>query len=700
MKQLLQDLKKGSTELYELPVPNVKKGHLLIKTHYSLLSSGTEKMLVNFGKANIIDKAFQQPEKVKEVLYKAKNDGIKATFEAVNSKLDELLQLGYSNVGKVIDIGDEVNEFEVGDLVISNGPHAEIVLVPKNLCAKLPVDINQEAAVFTVLGSIGLQGIRLAKPNLGETYLVSGMGLIGLLTAQLLISQNCKVLGIEIDKEKCRIAESLGIKVLNLSSGIDPVSWCINMTNGIGVDGAIITASTVSTEPIHVAAEACRKRGKIILIGSTGLDLKRNLFYKKELTFQVSCSYGPGRYDPNYEEKGIDYPIGFVRWTEKRNFEAIIDCLNQNKINTEKLISHRFSFDKSREAYSLLTSNKSSLGIVFKYPQEITIKDRVELNEKFRQDKKNNPSLNPSIGVIGTGNYAKRNLIPLFYKFNANLVGISASSGLGPTQLGGKFGFKYATTNVGKLISDKEINSIVIATRHDSHAEFIVDSLNKRKNIFVEKPLCLNKKELNKIKNAYTGETILMVGFNRRFSPLIKDLKRQLKDLSGVKSFIYTCNAGFIDADHWIHQPDQGGGRLLGEACHFVDLIRFLADSEILDMKLTSTKDNKINSDTFSLQIKFRNGSIGTIHYFSNGNKSYPKENIKVFGNGRIFELNNFRTLRAWGVPNFKIKRLFSQDKGQSACVKAFLDAIYFQKSSPIPIKEIIEVHESILKVI
>ena len=701
MKQFIQHLSSGLGEVRNIPAPALKAGRLLIKSHCSLLSAGTERMLVNFAQSNLLEKAKQQPDKVKQVLEKVKTDGFINTFDSVKSKLEQPIPLGYSNVGEVLQIGAGVKGFNVGDRVVSNGSHAELVLVPQNLCALIPDEVNDEEASFTVLASIALQGIRLVEPTLGETFLVSGLGLIGLLTSQLLVSQNCKVLGIDPDPKKCYLAKSLGIETLCLEEGSDPLNWCLDYTGGLGVDGALITASTSSSEPIHLAANACRQRGRIVLIGVTGCDLRRDLFYKKELSFQVSCSYGPGRYDVNYEEQGQDYPIGFVRWTEQRNFQAILNSLAKGLIKTDILISSRYDFDNAPEAYTELLNCSSSLGIIFTYKENKELLNKsVEIKgkESSRFIKK---SLEPNLGFIGAGNYAGRSLIPAFAKTGANFSCIAALSGLNPYYIGNKFNFKKATTDLNELINDPEINAIIISTRHNSHCDLICRCLRACKHVFVEKPLCLNTEQLNLIKSTYTGRNILMVGFNRRFSPLIMQLKKRLESKTGPKAFVYTCNAGAIPFDHWTQDPDVGGGRLMGEACHFLDILRFLADSSILDVYLTTIPGFESCSDTFSLQIKFFDGSIGSIHYFSNGSNSFPKERLEVFVSGNVFCLDNYRKLKAWGVPGFVTKRSFSQDKGQFNCAQAFLNALDSKKGQPpIPVEQLFEVQAWLNKVL
>ena len=702
MKQLLQSLTTGQTDLVDMPSPSVSSGRLLIRSSCSLVSAGTERMLIDFGKANLIDKARQQPDKVQQVFEKARSEGFSPAFEAVKSKLDQPISLGYSNVGLVVAVGDNVSGFKVGDRVVSNGPHAELVSVPKNLCALIPPGVSDESASFTVLASIGLQGIRLAQPTLGETFVVSGLGLIGLLTAQLLAAHGCRVLGLDPDPSKCALAEDLGFSSITLMPGVDPVAWCHEQTSGCGVDGVLITAATSSSDPVHVAAQACRQRGRIVLVGVTGLELRRDLFYKKELSFQVSCSYGPGRYDPFYEQQGHDYPIGFIRWTEQRNFQAVLHSMASDVLCTESLISHRFSIEKASLAYDLLSSSDPSLGILLSYPGTANADERTVC---LRSDSSTFDSLplqrdKPHLGVIGSGNYASRILLPSFVKAGACFHTLVASNGIGPVHFGRKFGFRQASTDVSALLADPSCNTVVIATRHDSHAQFVQQALDAGKHVFVEKPLCISSEELAAIEAAHTGEHLLMVGFNRRFAPLLVDLQQQLSRLSGPKAFVYTCNAGAIPVDHWTQDRALGGGRLLGEACHFVDLLRHLAASPIDHLQLLSADDIKPCPDTFSLHLRFVDGSIGTVHYFACGSKAFPKERLEVFTAGKVLRLDNYRKLQAWGIPGFSTRRLFSQDKGQQACCAAFLKAIEVGGPPPIPVSELFEVQRWLLEAV
>ena len=634
-----------------------------------------------------------------DVLQKARSDGFLSAKEAVQSKLDQPIPIGYCSVGTVVDIGSGVTGFQVGDRVVCNGPHAELAAVPQHLCASIPAGVSFESACFTILASIGLQGIRLAQPTFGETFVVSGLGLIGLLTAQLLKAQGCRVLGLDPDPSKCSLAAELGVTALNLSLGIDPVAWCLEQSGGVGVDGVLITAATSSSEPVHVAAQACRQRGRIVLVGVTGLDLRRDLFYKKELSFQVSCSYGPGRYDPSYEQHGRDYPIGFVRWTEQRNFQAVLHALDTGALLTESLISHRFSIGQAAAAYELLSSPEVSLGILLQYSGTADTKQRlIALPAEPAANTLPLRPGQPQLGVIGAGNYSSRILIPAFTKAGARFHTLTASSGSGPVHFGRKYGFRQASTDVPSLLADTSCNTVVIATRHDSHASLVQQALAAGKHVFVEKPLCLTAEELTAIEAAYTGEYLLMVGFNRRFAPLLIDLQQQLTRFSGPKAFISTCNAGAIPLDHWCQDPALGGGRLLGEACHFVDLLRHLADSPIEDLQLLCATDGKPCPDTFSLQLRFADGSIGTVHYFANGSKSFPKERLEVFAAGNVLCLDNYRKLKAWGIPGFRTRRLLSQDKGQTACCAAFLKAIEVGGPPPIPLSELFEVQRWLLE--
>lgn len=702
MKQILQDMAKGGTTITEAPAPKVSTGTLLINTAVTLISAGTERSLVDFGKASMLDKARQQPEKVKMVLEKVKTDGLMTTVDAVKSKLAQPLPLGYCNVGVVADIGRDVTGFKVGDRVLSNGPHADVVRVGKNLCAKIPDNVTNEEAVFTVVASIGLQGIRLVQPTLGETVVVTGVGLIGLLTVQMLRAQGCRVLAIDFDQTKLELAKQFGAEICNPGLGEDPVAAGIAFSGGDGVDAVIITASTKSNDPVTQAARMCRKRGRIVLVGVVGLELNRADFYEKELTFQVSCSYGPGRYDPAYEEHGHDYPIAFVRWTEQRNFVAILDMMSSGLVDVKPLISHKIAFENAIEAYDILSNDKAALGILLQYGSAAYSRhtDSVALSATTQFVKSA-----PIVGFVGAGNYASRMLIPAFKAAGAQLHSIATSGGINGVVHGEKAGFSQATTDTAAMINHPEINTIAIVTRHNSHSRFVVDALRSGKHVFVEKPLAITLDELAQVKQAYDQAEIkpqLMVGFNRRFSPQVQKMKALLSVVKEPKSFIMTMNAGAIPAEHWTQDNAVGGGRIIGEACHFIDLMRYLAGCEIVSVQARRMGDNphqQITEDKAAIILGFADGSFGTIHYLANGAASFPKERVEVFAAGRVLQLDNFIKLKAFGWPGFSKMNLWKQDKGQNACAAAFLNAINQGVSGPIPVDELFEVAQITIQV-
>lgn len=697
MKQILQNLKTGETIVEDVPCPNVSSGALLIQTSCTLVSAGTERMLVDFGKANLIDKARQQPDKVKMVLDKVKADGLAPTLQAVRSKLDQPLPMGYCNVGRILEVGKEVDGFALGDRVISNGKHAEVVSVPKNLCAKIPDNVSDEEAAFTVIASIALQGIRLIQPTLGESFVVTGLGLVGLVTVQLLRANGCRVLGIDYDSSKVALAQQFGAETVDLSKGEDPIAAAQSFSRGNGVDGVLITASTKSNEPVHQAAEMCRKRGRIVLVGVVGLELSRADFYEKELSFQVSCSYGPGRYDSDYEEKGHDYPLPFVRWTEQRNFEAVLDLFSSGQLDVKPLISHRFAFIDAKQAYELV-SDGAPLGILLEFAKQdeaILRQATVQVSPKVVGASKT------KIGFIGAGNYATQVLIPAFAKTSASLVSVSSSTGISGVHVAKKFEIAEATTDTGGLITSESNNTVIITTRHDSHAGFVHDALAAEKNVFVEKPLAITREHLQTVVEAYersqaAGSGVrMMVGFNRRFAPQIVKMKELLDIASEPKAFIMTVNAGAIPADHWTQDRAVGGGRIIGEVCHFIDLLRFLTGHPIATiqaMQMGSVPGMAITDDKVSINLSFTDGSFGTVHYLANGHKSFPKERLEVFCGNAILQLDNFRKLQGYNWPGFKRMNLMQQDKGNSACVTAFVDAIEKGEPSPIPFEEMVEV--------
>ena len=670
-------------------------------------------MLIEFSKANLLGKVRQQPDKVRMVLDKVKTDGVLPTLEAVRNKLDQPLPMGYSNVGVVVEIGAGVTEFSVGDRVASNGKHAEIVCVPKNLCARVPDSVSDEAAAFTVIGAIGLQGIRLVQPTLGEAVVVTGLGLIGLMTVQLLKSHGCRVLGLDYDTDKLALAQKLGAEIIDLKQSSDPVGAAKAFSRGRGVDAVIITASTNSNDPVHHAAHMCRKRGRIVLVGVTGLELSRADFYEKELSFQVSCSYGPGRYDSSYEDNGQDYPVGYVRWTEQRNFEAVLDMLAEGRLDVEPLISHRFPLEQATQAYELLGSDKGPLGIVLQYPNGAAKSETELLNQTIKVTQTVRREDKVRIGVIGSGNYATQVLIPALSKTGGVMKSVASATGVSGVHAGKKYGFEEATTDSAALLNDPDINTVVITTRHDSHAGFVCEALKRGKHVFCEKPLALTHDELSEIERTYhaahgiltttTSEKkennpagpLLMVGFNRRFAPQVQKIKSLLTGVNEPKSFIMTVNAGAIPAEHWTQDKAVGGGRIIGEGCHFIDLLRFLADAPIVTVQaigIWQASGMAVRDDKVSFNLGFADGSFGTIHYLANGHKSFPKERLEVFCAGRVVQLDNFRRMRGYGWPGFTKMSLWRQDKGQASCTASFVDAIRNGGPSPIPFEELVEV--------
>ena len=714
MKQILQSLKTGDTEVVDVPCPRAQHGHLLIRSSCTLVSAGTERMLVEFGKANLLDKARQQPDKVRMVLDKVKTDGLLPTFEAVRNKLDQPLPMGYCNVGVVMEVGAGVTGFSVSDRVASNGKHAEVVCVPKNLCTKVPKIVGDEAAVFTVISAIALQGIRLAQPTLGEAIVVTGLGLIGLVAVQLLRAHGCRVLGIDVDPVKLELARQFGAETVDLSRGEDPEATATRFSRGRGVDAVIITAATKSNEPMHQAALMCRKRGRIVLVGVVGLELSRADFYEKELSFQVSCSYGPGRYDPQYEEGGQDYPVGFVRWTEQRNFEAVLDMMAEGRLDVTPLISHRIDLVHAEEAYQLVAKGGSSLGILLKYPaaaeqsQELLRTSTVRLTDESPRDPR--PADSVCVGFIGSGNYASQVLIPAFKGTSAILKSVASAKGVSGVHAGKKYGFEETTTDSEAVLRDAEVTTVVVATRHNSHAQYVCQALRARKHVFVEKPLAITRQGLEEIEKTFhevnaphsgpadagaeAGVLLLMVGFNRRFAPQVQKIKALLAGVQEPKSFVMTVNAGAIPAEHWTQNPEVGGGRIIGEACHFIDLLRFLAGAPIVSVQVAvlGAIGQGMLADKVSFTLCFADGSMGTGHYLSNGHKSFPKERLEVFCAGRILQLDNFRSLRGYGWPGFSKMNLWRQDKGQAACAAAFVDAIHLGRPAPIPFEELVEV--------
>jgi predicted dehydrogenase/threonine dehydrogenase-like Zn-dependent dehydrogenase len=688
--QVVQSLKSGETSLETVPVPALRLGHVLVKNHKSLVSIGTERMLVEFGKANLVQKARKQPDKVRQVLSKIKTDGLAPTMGAVMRKLDTPIPLGYSCAGEVIAVAEDVEEFKVGDRVVTNGSHAEVVLAPVNLLAKIPDGVSYEEASFTVVSSIGLQGIRLADPKFGETVVVLGLGLIGLISAQLLVASGCNVIGVDLSEDKLSLANSFGVKTVNASTS-DAVKAVMSLTNEVGADAVIITASTESNDVIRQSAEMSRVRGKIVLVGAVGLNIDRSTFYHKELSFQVSCSYGPGRYDSAYEQLGQDYPIGYVRWTEKRNFEAILSALNLRQLNVDSLVSQRIKLADCEKSYQEISSGNAIATIIdYEASEEQRLKKTVQLNPSYSPTK-------GTLAVIGSGNFTQAGILPNLKKVNADVKYLVSAEGLSSTLLAKKFKIPYSSTSVDDVLADSALSGIIVSTRHDLHSELAIKALLADKHVFVEKPLALSLIELEDINTALSNSKgSVTVGFNRRFSPHVSKLKSLIGDTPGPVSIVCNMNAGAIPRSHWVHDLKVGGGRILGEACHHIDLASFIANSPIIEVCMQALGESPdLGTDNASILIKFKNGSQAVVNYFSNGSASYSKERIEVYSEGRNLVIDNFRTLSAYGFSRLKtslrgsVALKTSQDKGHEKQFALFNKFIIEGGSPLIPFSQL-----------
>ena len=684
MKQIIQNLKNGDTILEDVPVPMPRNGEVLIKTSCSLISLGTERMLVEFGKAGWINKARQQPDRVKMVLNKIKTDGLRPTIETVFNKLGQPLPLGYCNSGVVAAVGKGVSEVKVGDRVASNGNHAEYVSVPQNLVAKIPDVVPDEDAAFTVIGAIGLQGIRLVNPGFGETVAVIGLGLIGQITAQLLKANGCRVIGIDRDRKKLELAAANGIITMSADGNNDPVKFVQSLTDSNGADAVIITASSKDNSIIAQAANMSRKRGRIVLIGAVGLNISRADFYEKELSFQVSCSYGPGRYDPSYEQKGNDYPIGYVRWTEKRNFEAVLNALATGQLNVKPLITERIPVNDYQKVYGNMSDPNLVAGILT-YDSTAAADRKIVYTQGTFAGKKG------VLGVVGAGNFTGAMVLPLLKKLEAPIKMIASSGGLTGTTLAKKFGIAASTTDYREILKDKEIDTVVITTRPFQHAAMVMEALEAGKHAFVEKPLAIRYDELDELIDVYSrSNTSVSVGFNRRFAPLAVKMKNLLGGSEAPINIVATMNAGFIPHEMWMHDMEVGGGRIISEACHFIDLCSYLAGSLVEAVCMNSLGTNPAeNTDNVSILLRYQNGSNAVINYFSNGSKAYDKERVEVYSQERTLVMENWRKLTGYGFKNFS-KDSSSQDKGHAAQFKLLMEHIKSGKGSIIPFEELI----------
>ncbi|QOR62628.1 bi-domain-containing oxidoreductase [Sulfurovum sp. ST-21] len=700
MKQLIQSFKTGELGLFDVPAPICQENGALVQTTVSLVSAGTEKMLVDFAKKSMLAKAKDRPDLVKQVVDKMKKEGVKNTLEKVFTKLDTPIPLGYSAAGQVIEVGSNMSGLNVGDRVACGGAgyanHAEINYVPKNLMVKIPDEVDDIDASFVTVGAIALQGVRQTEPKLGERVAVIGLGLLGQLTVQLLKANGCKVIGSDVDPDKIALAKKLGAD--ETCHAGDLIAKANEFSNGHGVDAVIIAASTSSNQPVIDAAEISRMRGRVVFLGMVGMDIPRNDYYKKEIDLRLSMAYGPGRYDPEYEEKGHDYPFDLVRWTEQRNFEAFLGLIEEGKITPKELITHSYGFDDAMTAYDLLEGKiqEKYLGIVLKYKKDINLDEHkiVQRSDKAVSADKVN------VGLIGAGNFTKSVILPNMQKVGGyELVGLCTATGVSAQGTGKKYDFKYITTDSDEIFKNTEINSVFVTTQHNDHALKVIKAMENQKHCFVEKPLCIYEEELEAIKEAYNGKSILQVGFNRRFSPMVEKMKVKL---NGPASINYRVNAGIIPKDIWIQDRTIGGGRIIGEVCHFIDTCSYLVDSEVVSVyAATVQKDDQSipDEDNVNITLKYANGSTAIISYYAYGDTSMPKEHIEAFCNGVSMQMTDFRELIIYsGGKKEKIKSA-NQDKGFMGEFKAFKESV--QNGRPaIPFESIYNTTKTTFKIL
>jgi len=698
MKQLLQHLDSGDTTVADVPVPAAGNGMMVVEARASLVSAGTERMLVEFGRSGLLDKARSQPDKVKQVLDKVRTDGLRPTIDAVRAKLDQPIPLGYCNAGVVVETGSGAGSFARGDRVVTNGAHAEYVRVPHTLAARIPDSVSFEAAAFTPVAAIGLQGIRLAEPTLGETVVVLGLGLIGLLTAQLLRANGCRVLGIDRDASRLALAERFGVTALDGAEG-NVVERVLSLTGGTGADAVLLTLASKSDDPAHEAAAMSRKRGRLVLVGTTGLNLRRDDFYRKELSFAVSCSYGPGRYDPSYEDAGNDYPLAYVRWTEQRNFEAVLALMSEGKLDVEPLITHRFPIAEAPKAYDVISGTSPSLAVILTHPDRggaiPSRESRTIAGPAIPRASAVPAGATPTVAVIGAGNFAVRTLLPALRQAGARLHTIASGAGASGAIAGKKFGFERVTTDLDAIFENGEIDTVFVLTRHDSHASLALRGLRAGKNVFVEKPLALHDEDLDEIgSEVQRSGRLLMVGFNRRFAPLSLELRKKLTGRAGPLAIVITVNAGAIPADHWTRDAEQGGGRIVGEGCHFIDLARFFTGSPITGIEVLVARDGdgRAVNDIAHLSLGFADGSTAVVHYLANGSRAFPKERVECFWDSRTAAIDNWRRLLGYAGTLPWSERARRMDKGHVAEMLAWLDAVRSGGTPPIPPEELIEV--------
>jgi predicted dehydrogenase/threonine dehydrogenase-like Zn-dependent dehydrogenase len=683
MKQLVQNIKKKSLTIEELPVPVCKGGGVLVRTIFSAVSVGTEVMKMKNADLSYLQMAKKKPEQVKDVINTISQLGPVATYRKVMNKLDSLSPLGYSLVGEVLETGKGVENFKIGDIVACGGAgyanHSEINFVPKNLCAKVPDGIDLREAAFTTIGSIAMQGFRQTQSQIGENVAVIGLGLLGQILIQIIRANGCRAFGFDISKGKCDLAIENGAFFAEVVSKTNFEEEISSLTNGFGCDSVIITTGTSSNDPILLAGKIARDKAKIVDIGITKMDLPWELYYHKELDFRFSRSYGPGRYDSMYEENGMDYPVGYVRWTEQRNMMSILQLIKDKKINLARLITHEYDFNESEKVFMEIKEGKGEyLGVVLKYGSDID-KSKRQINKNVVPG---NRDMQAKIGVIGAGNYASTMLLP-FLKGSAELVGIATATGINAQDKANKFGFGYATTDYKEMLSDPKINTVVIATRHNQHAHMVSEALGSGKNVYVEKPLAISLDELRTISKNYSeGKSILMVGFNRRYSSSIQYLKLQLKK-SVPYSIYYQINAGFIPMDKWYQAPEQGG-RIIGELCHFIDTLQYLLDADPVEVFANTTPVAGMpEQDNAFITIKFSNGSTCVLAYLADGDKNYSKEKILITGYRTNIEFDNFKSVNTYKDGKTQSRKFLMIDKGQKNEMSVLVDSV---KNSTMPV--------------
>ena len=703
MKQLLQNLRTGETSVADVPSPTCKSGMALVSTAASLVSAGTERMVVEFAEKNLVGKARSRPDLVLQIIDKARREGLLTTIDAAFNRLDQPMPLGYSSAGTIIAVGEDLQGFKVGDRVACAGGgyavHAEYSIVPKNLLTHLPEHVDFESAAFATLGAIALHGFRLSESQLGERVAVIGLGILGLLAAGIATAAGCKVLGIDLDPRRVALAESMGFEAVLREQAVETSRKC---SRGHGCDAVLICADTPSDDPVTLAGELARDRAMVVAIGAVGLNIPRKLYFEKEISFINSRSYGPGRYDAKYEEKGCDYPIGYVRWTEGRNLEAFVDLMAEDRLDVKPLITHRFPIEEAPQAYELITGKtiQPFLGVLLTYqPDEALKAQRSALPVNASGSTKQNPST-CNLGVFGAGNFASAVMLPAVRKVpGVNLKGIVSGSGLSAHHAARKFGFEYATDDEAKILDDPNINTVAILTRHHLHSDQTVAALKAGKHVFVEKPLALNREQLSAIREQLqqTENSLLTVGFNRRFAPLAQQLAEFISQRKEPMIVHYRVNAGYIPLTHWLHDPAEGGGRIIGEGCHFVDFLTFLVGQTPLTVTAHSIpEEGRYLEDNIVLNFTFPDGSLGMLSYLANGDKAFPKERVEVFASGRVAVLDDFRSLEMAQNGTRKIVRSrFRQDKGHRAIWEAFSQSIIRGTPPPIPYDQIFGVTEA-----